>query len=160
MRPKKKNPLYRKVNTRARNVHHKFGKDYSKSKRTKRPDTSMKKGVKRGLDYTPLFKFLLSKVGKDWTQVHSEAVSRLDTSEPISWMVLKNCDTGSPLFRQGEATYFSTLYVDEDNILQKIDPTMGPEKLRPCCDCCTHTFNGSVFIKKFDGLENGLMGQK
>ena len=67
MRPKQKKPLYRKVNTRARNVHHKFGQDYSKSKRTKRPDTSMKRGVRRGLDHTPLYKFLLSKVGQDWT---------------------------------------------------------------------------------------------
>ncbi len=29
----------------------------------------MKRGVERGLDYTPLFKFLLSKVGSDWDSV-------------------------------------------------------------------------------------------
>lgn len=51
---------------------------------------SMKKNDHRGLDYTPLYKFLLSKIGEDWTSVHSEALSRLDKEEPIFYLVARN----------------------------------------------------------------------
>ncbi|WP_202621792.1 hypothetical protein [Pontibacter russatus] len=44
----------------------------------------------RGLDYAPLFRFLLSKVGKDWEDVVNEAKSRLDELEPIYWVVALN----------------------------------------------------------------------
>ena len=44
----------------------------------------------RGLDYTPLFKFLLKKVGSNWDDVYSEAVSRLDRPDPIFWLVAIN----------------------------------------------------------------------
>lgn len=37
--------------------------------------------VKRGLDYTPLFRFLLAKVGMPWNEIHPEAIARLDRSE-------------------------------------------------------------------------------
>jgi hypothetical protein len=81
MKKGEKEPLYRKVNTRARGVRHNFGGEY----RWRRGDsednrTGMARGVQRGLDYTPLFRFLLSRVGDDWDEVHSEAVSRLDKS--------------------------------------------------------------------------------
>ena len=89
-----KKPLYRKVNTRAYGVHHWKGGDAKHDRNTKTgTQRSMKKGVQRGRDYTPLFKFLLSKIGKDWDKVYSEACARLDTPEPISWMV----DTGEAL---------------------------------------------------------------
>ncbi|MDX7538742.1 hypothetical protein [Serratia marcescens] len=39
---------------------------------------SMHGRIQHGMDYTPLFQFLLSKVGQPWNEVHSEAVSRLD----------------------------------------------------------------------------------
>jgi hypothetical protein len=102
----------------------------------------MGKKVNRGLDYTPLFRFLLSKVGKNWTEIHQEAVTRLDREEPIYWMVALNDEEQQAKFRAGESSYYSGLYVDENNILQKVDPTMGPEKLFPTCACCTWTFNG------------------
>ena len=36
-------------------------------------------GIKQhGLDYTPLYKFLLFKVGRKWDEVYSEAIARLD----------------------------------------------------------------------------------
>ena len=60
----------------------------------------MHPGRQNGLDYTPLFRFLLSKVGQDWDAVHSEAVARLDRQEPIYWMVaLKEADKRS-IFRR------------------------------------------------------------
>lgn len=81
---KQKENLYRKVNTKARNNNHRIGKDSKNDRNTKIGiSTKMKKDVERGLDYTPLFRFLLSKVGKSWVDVHSEAVSRLDKNHQI-----------------------------------------------------------------------------
>ncbi len=77
----KNRSLYRKVNTKARGVHHLFGSDFRNSRHSSNSEsTKMAKGKLRGLDYTPLFKFLLSKVGEKWNIVHSEAISRLDKS--------------------------------------------------------------------------------
>jgi hypothetical protein len=83
----RKAPLYRKVNTRARFHRHRTGPDYRHQRKSKREKIAaeaevkrgtMKQGVKRGLDYTPLFRFLLKNVGKDWAPVYQEAQSRLD----------------------------------------------------------------------------------
>ncbi len=82
MKKFEKKPLYRRVNTRTHGVSHAYGGDYRDS-RGKDTALGMRKGVRRGLDYTPLFKFLLSKVGHEWDSVFSEAVSRLDKTEPI-----------------------------------------------------------------------------
>ena len=78
-----KKPLYRKVNTKVRHVQHDLGSDfkYSRNKKRETPEQTLGKmyGTKeRGLDYTPLFRFLLSKVGTAWNDVFSEAKSRLD----------------------------------------------------------------------------------
>ncbi len=71
----KKNPLFRKVNTRTHGVRHHFGGDYKQfrnsSHQNKTSLGSMHGKQQRELDYTPLFKFLLSKVGEDWDAVHS-----------------------------------------------------------------------------------------
>jgi hypothetical protein len=142
---KRVKPLYRKVNTKARNCYHLFGSDAKHDRNTKGGlKKSMSKGVERGLDYTPLYMFLLSKVGKNWDEVYSEAVSRLKFSDPIFYIV-KSKDS-KPYVLCGESSYYSTLYVDEDNILRKVDPNMTNEKITPSCPCCTHTFNGKPLI--------------
>ncbi len=144
----RKAPLYRKVNTRARGVHHNFGGEYRWQRRDQKDDRSgMAHGARRGLDYTPLFRFLLSRVGDDWSEVHREAVSRLDTSEPIFWLVALHKEDGQAVVRLGESTYFSGLYVDENNRLRVVAPTIGPETLEPSCPCCTHTLNGIPFTR-------------
>lgn len=97
-----------------------------------------------GRDYTPLFKFLLSKVGKKWDEVYSEAKSRLDSEEPIFWMV-KFDPIDQDGFRAGESTYYSTLTVDKDGILVKVNENMIPWK--PGCECCTHSVNGQAITK-------------
>jgi len=51
---------------------------------------SMHGRQQRGLDYTPLFFFLLSKIGQHWDEVYSEAISRLDRPDPIFWMVAQH----------------------------------------------------------------------
>ena len=145
-----KKPLYRKVNTKARGVHHHFGGDYKKSRHKKRDTTDQVKGTMhgkkmRGLDYTPLFRFLLSKVGKDWNEVYSEAKSRLYKADPIFWLVALDKDDRMDCVRVGESTYFSGLFVDSNGILQLSNPDLTSNHLTPLCTCCTHTFNGKVF---------------
>ena len=143
-------PLYRKVNTKARGVHHYKGSDAKYDRNTKSGvKKSMKKDVQRGLDYTPLYKFLLSKVGEDWTKVHSEAINRLDCEDPIFHLVAEDDSEKRDYVRCGESSYYSGLYVDENNKLQKVNPNFKNEDLTPSCDCCTHTFNGKILIRKF-----------
>ncbi len=153
--PRKK-PLYRKVNTRARGVHHNKGGDYRHERNTKAENSreatlgSMHGKQRRGLDYTPLFRFLLSKVGEDWNAAHSEAVSRLDTEEPIFWMVARSEADKRPCVRIGESSIYSGLYVNENGKLAKVDPQLRNEDLTPDCPCCTHTFNGVPLIRKYE----------
>lgn len=142
-------PLYRKVNSRTINNHHNTGPDSKNDRNTKNgTKKSMKKDVQRGLDYTPLFMFLLSKIGKDWDSIHSEAIKRLDKEEPIFWLVAKNEEEKKDIVRCGESTYYSGLYIDENNKLQKVDPSVKNEDFVPSCGCCTKTFNGKVLVKK------------
>jgi hypothetical protein len=149
-RNNKKEPLFRKVNTKARNVHHNFGGDFKYSRNKKQETLEQTKGTmhgtkERGLDYTPLFRFLLSKVGSDWNEIFSEAKSRLDKTEPIFWLVALNKDVKKDVVRVGESTYFSGLYVDDDGLLQLSNPELQTTDLKHYCDCCTHTFNGQVY---------------
>ncbi|MBU2706037.1 hypothetical protein KCM76_08580 [Zooshikella marina] len=143
-------PLYRKVNTKARGVHHHSGSSYRYDRNTKDAESvKMKKDVQRGLDYTPLFRFLLSKVGKRWDSVFSEAVARLDKQEPIFWMVSMDIEDADDYILTSESSYFSGLYVDKDGLLQVVAPEIDETSLSPACKCCTHTFNGKPFTKKF-----------
>lgn len=145
----KKSKLYRKVNTRTHHVHHSFGGDYRHSRHKKRATLEsygkMSSSKERGLDYTPLYRFLLSKVGSDWNVVFSEAQSRLDKEDPIYHLVARNEHEKKDMVRVGESTYFSGLYIDENGILQKTNPNLKALDLKPFCPCCTHTFNGKVF---------------
>jgi len=157
MRRELRKPLYRKVNTKARGVRHHFGGDYRHHRNTKNPEAAkMARGRRRGLDYTPLFMFLLSKVGRPWGEVFSEAVARLDRREPIFWMVSLSRDMAKAYFAVGGSSYFSGLYVDEEGLLRKVDPTLDETRLAPSCKCCTHTFNGKPFTRRFrEGSRGG-----
>lgn len=150
---KEKPKLYRKVNTKTHRVHHHFGGDFRHSRHQKKEDsiTSGKMPKEqRGLDYTPLFKFLLSKVGKKWDAVFSEAKSRLDKEDPIFWLVALSEEEKQDFVRVGESTYCSGLFVDENGVLQKCNPDLKASEMTPFCGCCTHTFNGEVFGKKYE----------
>jgi hypothetical protein len=145
-----KAPLYRKVNTKARGVHHGFGGDYKNTRHTKKETREQVKGTmhgskERGLDYTPLFRFLLSKAGCSWNEVYSEANARLDKPDPIFWMVAVDENNKTDYFRSGESSYFSGLYVDSEGILQITNPGLQAKDMKPFCSCCTHTFNGKLF---------------
>jgi len=146
-----KGPLYRKVNTATHGVKHGSGRTSAwdrNTKATKREQSSrgsMHSGQRHGFDYTPLFRFLLSKVGQDWDVVHSEAKSRLDKSEPIFWMVAIHEEDRRPAIRHGESSYYSGLYVDNENRLAVVAPEVNEHTYKPQCACCTHTFNGIKF---------------
>ncbi|MEL6345929.1 MAG: hypothetical protein AAFV53_22650 [Myxococcota bacterium] len=146
----RKKPLYRKVNTRARGVHHDTGGDYRHSRNARQgPRQKMARGKRRGLDYTPLFRFLLSRVGQPWTPTLAEAQARLDREAPIWWLVAGHREDGHDVVCIGERSYYSGLYVDDDDVLRKVAPEIGPETLAPRCSCCTHTFNGVPFTRPF-----------
>ncbi|MXN47803.1 hypothetical protein GR138_21590 [Shinella kummerowiae] len=149
---RQKKPLYRSVNTRTRGVFHRSGGDYRWSRRREDRvhDGAMRGKQRRGLDYTPLFKFLLSRLGEDWDAVHAEAVARLDRPEPIFWMVARSDTEKSPFVLIGENAYYSGLFVDADNRLRQVDPDLRVEHMEPGCACCTHTFNGVPFTRKYD----------
>jgi hypothetical protein len=147
---KEKPKLFRKVNTKTFNVHHNYGGDFKNTRNSKKETLEQTKGKmfgkkERGLDYTPLYRFLLSKVGNNWNEVFSEAKSRLDKAEPIFGMVALKDDEKEDFVRIGESSYFSGLYVDEDNILQLSNPNLKAKDMKPFCTCCTHTFNGKLF---------------
>lgn len=149
---REKKPLYRKVNTKARGVHHHSG-HYRWSRNAKAANRSregsMRSKQQRGLDYTPLFRFLLSKVGEDWDAVHSEAVSRLDREDPIFWMVALSENDRKAYVCIGDYSYYSGLYVDEDNRLALVDPDLRVEDMEPLCAGSTHSFNGVPFTRKY-----------
>ena len=145
-----KKPLFRKVNTKTHGVHHHFGGDFSDSRNSKKESLEKVKGSmhgkkQRGLDYTPLFKFLISKVGQDWTEIYAEAKSRIDKVDPIFWLVKDDLNFDFESIRTGESSFYSGLYVDEKNVLRKINPNLTASEMSPSCQCCTHTFNGVVF---------------
>lgn len=144
-----KEPLYRKVNTNALHSRHHSGGDARHDRNTKDGlKKTLKKDVKRGLDYTPLYRFLLSKVGEDWDKVHSEAISRLDKEAPIYRLVARNDTEKRDYVRCGENTMYSGLYIDNENKLRKVNPNFHNEHLYPTCKCCTHTFNGVTLSNK------------
>lgn len=154
---KEKELLYRKIDRKSSYQNH---YDHSKKvnyrwfRNTKKSKYLAKEGVNfipmkskkttcitNGYDYTPLFHFLLSKIGHNWNDVYSEVVKRLNTTEPIFWMVsINNNEEKGDFFRYGEGGYYNKLYIDDNGILQKVNPNLS--NITPLCDCHTHSFNG------------------
>lgn len=115
-----------------------------------RKNNSTCHGGEKGWDYTPLFRYLISKVGCKWDEVYSEIISRLNNLEPIWYIVRPDNSEKNSYTRVGESTYFSTLYVDEEGLLQVVDKNINHTTLEPNCSCCTHTFNGKRFTKRYE----------
>lgn len=113
-----------------------------------RKNNSTCHGGEKGWDYTPLFRYLISKVGCKWDDIYSEILPRLNDLDPISWIVNANTD----YVRVGESTYYSSLFVDTNGILQITNKNINHTTLVPSCSCCTHTFNGIPFSKKYKDI--------
>ncbi|WP_231423460.1 hypothetical protein [Pseudomonas sp. Leaf59] len=149
----KKPCLYRSVDTRTHDVCHGSHRAY-RSERNSKKETralsnrgSMHSHHRHGFDYTPLFRFLLSKVGQPWDQVFSEANARLDRPEPIFWVVALHESDKQEYVRTDENSYYSGLWVDEAGLLQKVNPLLTPEHMESFSDYYTHSFNGVVFAQ-------------
>jgi hypothetical protein len=158
---REKPPLYRKVNTTAHMMHRQRGGDFADDRNTKLMEVKAEGGrlpmdkskgkSRQGFDYTPLFKFLLSRVGQPWTNVYQEARSRIDKEDPIWWIVRRpELDdhysiSTTRLRRVGESSYYTGLHVDDDGLLQVEDKTVGPKDVQDSiyCLCCTYTLNGN-----------------
>ncbi|MEQ2024894.1 hypothetical protein ABLB84_03730 [Xenorhabdus szentirmaii] len=145
----RKKKLHRRVNTTAPFVFHHYGGEYrwarAKQKRIKEDMPyflSMKGKQRRGLDYTPLFMFLLSKVGEQWDRVYREAIQRLDRTDPVFWMVALHENDQQDYIRCGESSYYNGLFVDKLGFLRKVNPHLSAKAIPVLCPCCTHTFNG------------------
>lgn len=139
-----KPPLYRKVNKRTHNgwSWYQFSHNRYRYERGKKQDVLPERlPIKRcdstfrtGYDYTPLIKFLHAHVGQPWDEVYQECVSRLDSPEPITWMVVNINERGLVVNRNpngemsawccvgGEESYWSALWVDDDGLLQFVNP--------------------------------------
>lgn len=136
-----KKPLYRKVNKRTHDgwAWYYYRKERYRFERHKKSYTqAAKMPIKKhsmfrtGYDYTPLFRFLHSHVGNVWADIFCECQARLNDIEPLTWMVVNVNKHGLVVdnylpngesreyFRVGES-YWSTLYVDEDGVLQFVD---------------------------------------
>ncbi|QLY28907.1 hypothetical protein [Nocardia huaxiensis] len=149
-----KPPLYRRENTTARGSRPRGG-EYRHRRNSKRVATSdvaqegMGRTAGRGRDYTPLFRFLLSRIGSDWDATVTEARARLDRTDPIFWLVAVRESDRRDYVRVGESTYYSGLYVDSEGTLQVVNPDIDASTLDPRCACCTHTFNGARFTRPY-----------
>lgn len=141
-----KNPLYRKVNKITHNGFRFYCQEsdrYRFEKHKKKYANKNRIAIKRKqhrheYDYAPLYKFLLSCVGREWDKVFEECQSRLDKVDPIMDMVTNVNKRGLvveyPEFSNGypcffhdwracddSRTYWSCLYVDNDGILRYVN---------------------------------------
>jgi hypothetical protein len=150
-------PLYRTINTRTHHVRHNSGQDSKHDRNTKNGmGKSMKRDTNRGLDFTPLYIFLISKIGKNYDDVYSEALSRIPKSEKevIDHLFEDGQDKHFPYVRCGEHSYFSRLTVDKNGLIQKFYPDLTINDIYPSCDCHTHTFDGKVITNKSKNVYN------
>lgn len=123
-------------------------------------DKNTKDGVKRSMssdnrnnhwkDYTPLYKYLLKHVGEDFDKICSDIYPRIDERNEIWFIVAeRENDIRDKGYVVVGNSYYSQLFVDENNILQKVKPELINENFYPYCDCCTHSFNGEPFVNKW-----------
>ena len=147
-------PLYRKENkvSLSNKYNVSTGSEYRYQRRSKafqdddRNHKSMTSG-KYGYDYTPLFKFLLSKVGGDWDEIYAEAKARLNDPAPIFWMVALQESKRRNIVRIGESSYYSGLFVDDHGILTIVNPNIRTSELPDPYPGETISFNGLAIDK-------------
>ena len=174
-----KKPLYRKVSKTTHNGYEHA--DYMKNPRSKY-SRHTKNGMPRKMatredregyglyDYTPLYKFLLKQEGRDWDDVWKECNERLNTTEPVHYMVVNIYKNGlvnpnyeidrepsigvgfngkrfypGKYFCYGEGASFSTMYVDENNKLQFVDKNFKRGPAYEIERRWGETFNGQLY---------------
>ena len=132
-------PLYRKVNRRCLHCYETKGGKYGWQRHTKNEKFLADEEIRHGkmkkradgfatsaYDYTPLFKYLLNCIGEDVDVVYHKIHKRIKDRYPFDTMVSrKPKEELRDTFRWGECTYFSQLYVDENNKIQKVNPSLS-----------------------------------
>ena len=97
-------------------------------------------------DYTPLFLFLIASVGNKADDVYSIAKRRSDERFQEYWNYMFD---GSEFHRMGENSYYSGLMIDENGLIQKVDPTLEGRLDQFMYDAgydkWTQSFNGKVY---------------
>lgn len=159
--------LYRKENKSSLSYigHKDTGGDFRHDRNTKRLKNfegnrwKMSSRKERGVDFTPLYKFLLSKVGEDFDEVYSEAMSRMDGKRaPIFWMIVENTYIEEGILKNSNGTIvrpdfnneeakFSTLYIDDENKLRKVSDLNKSEFKLESCGCCTQSLDGIPYVR-------------
>lgn len=154
-------PLYRKVNTTCHGgkVYHGNNSKYHRGKKQDSKD-KMKSGQQHhGLDYSPLFGYLRKNVGNKWSELYQKIISRLPSNlkeNPLNFSVLSykdylnmhEMDKVQETFKFGESSIHSLMYIDENDLLQFVNPDLKVEDMKAPCACCTHTFNGKKISRK------------
>jgi len=150
-----KEKLYRKVNTRTRMGNERYycsvkGPDSKNERNTKIGMTKKMTSKDHGLDYTPLFRFLISKIGKPWETAYKEAQSRLDSEEQIFWMINNDAihEVDPRDYFMYHNSYYPRLVIDNNGILHMMNPDLKNEDFYPHCSCCTHSYNGVPLVNK------------
>jgi len=148
-----KKPLYRKENKTSLQTKYyvETGSEYRYTRNSKKNLNSDKThepmtSGQHGYDYTPLYKFLLSKVGQEWDKVFSEAKSRLGKVEPIFYLVALHEEDKRDVVNIHVNNSYSGLYVTDEGILEKVNPDAQPHIA--ICTCHTYSFNGKPIIVK------------
>lgn len=132
-------PLYRKVNRRCLHCYEDKGGKYKWQRHTKNEKLLYDEEITHGkmkkrangfatnaYDYTPLFKYLLNCIGEDVDVVYHKIHKRIKERYPFDTMVSrKPKEELNDYFRWGECTFFSQLYVDENNKIQKVNPNLS-----------------------------------
>ncbi|HEY3984603.1 hypothetical protein [Cedecea sp.] len=145
----KSRKLYRSVNTTTRHRSNNPGAEYRRERNRKKVEDerlatreTMHGRQKRGRDYTPLFYFLIKHIGKPWDEIFSEVCGRLDTTEPVFWLVALHENEQRDLVCIDESSYYPGLFVDGNGILQQVNPSITGHDVKVTCRCCTHTYMG------------------
>lgn len=82
--------------------------------------------------------------GASWDGTEA-ARPRLNSVEPIYWLVARSPPEMRPYVLVVESSYYSGMYIDAELRLQRVDPALTAASIPRQCTCCTHTFNGLPF---------------
>jgi hypothetical protein len=148
-------PLYRKENKRSLRTSYyvKTGGEarwYRNSKQEKEDienEVTRQKIPKKKLDmdFSPFYNYLVSNVGSNADEVFRNAVPRMPdvATTKQCWDYMFGKDSGE-IHRMGENSYWSALYVDDEGLIQKIDPLAQPPREHYCYPGWTIGFNGKT----------------
>lgn len=134
-------PLYRKVNRKCLHCYDAKASHYRWQRNTKKENKLIEDSVSHGkmhkrpsiftshkYDYTPMIMYVLNRVGEDFDKVYSDVCKRIEGEGKVLFnkMVSKKPkEELNDYFRYGEGSYYSQLYVDDENKIQKINPNLS-----------------------------------